>query len=118
MYGLPETFDPSFLKGKDVANVCFGAYTVDVCLEEHVSVQIFGRYRFLRGDEVIEEVTLPVTSSSLVQLSGKRIIDVSFSPESGDIELRFEDRMTLFIQGDIGPYESYHLYDGPNRTIV
>jgi hypothetical protein len=119
MYGLPESFDPSFLKGKEIGSVCFAAYQVNLHLEGNIWIQIEGRYRLLRGDDTLEVVeAFPLIQSSLPQLIGKRTIDVSFSSKSGNIEISLENAMRLQIDGDTGPYESYRLFDGRNETIV
>ena len=119
MNGLPESFDPSFLHGKEIESIGFAAYQVNVHLDGNVWVQIEGRYRLFRDGEVIEAVSaFPISQSSLLQLIGKKITDVSFTAQSGDIELSLENEHKLLIEGDTGPYESYRLFDGLNELIV
>lgn len=119
MHGLPETFDPSFLKGKEIESITFAAYQVNVYLDGNVWVQIEGRYKLLRNGEVVEAVSaFPLTQSSLLQLIGKKITDVSFTARNGDIEFTLENGHKLLIEGDIGPYESYRLFDGQRELIV
>ena len=119
MYGLPETFDPSFLKGKEIESICFAAYQVNVYLAGKIWLQIQGRYELLRDGEVLEAVSaFPVSQSLLPLLIGKKIVDVSFTAQNGDIELRFDNEHQLFVEGDTGPYESYRLFDGQRELIV
>ena len=119
MYGLPHTFDASFLKGKEITSICFAAYQVNLYLEADVRIQIEGRYQLLCGDELVEAVsTFPVARSSLPQMIGRQIVDVSFSSTTGDIEMLMESGLRLRIDGDHGPYESYRLFDGIKETIV
>jgi len=119
MYGLPATFDSSFLKGKEVVSVCFGAYQVSLYLEGNIWIQIEGRYRLICGDDTLESVdAFPLLQSVLPQLIGTRTIEVSFSPESGNLEIGLENGMCMQIEGDVGPYEAYRLFDGRNQTIV
>jgi len=119
MHGLPEAFDPSFLKGKEIENITFAAYQVNVYFDGNVWVQIEGRYKLLRDGKVIEAVSaFPIAQSSLLQLIGKKIIDVSFTAQSGDIELALENEHKLLIDGDVGPYESYRLFDGEREIVV
>jgi hypothetical protein len=119
MNGLPETFDCAFLKEKVVERVCFAAYQVNLHFEGNVWIQIEGRYRLLAGDNTLEVVDdFPLLQSLLPQLIGKKTVDVSFSPKSGNIEIFLENGTRLQIDGDIGPYESYRLFDGRNETIV
>jgi hypothetical protein len=119
MHGLPETFDPSFLKGKEIQSIAFAAYQVNVHLDGNVWVQIEGRYKLLLGGEIIETVSaFPISQSSLLQLIGKKITDVSFIARNGDIELVLDNGYKLLIEGDTGPYESYRLFDGQGEIIV
>jgi hypothetical protein len=119
MYGLPKTFDPSFLKGKEIGSITFAAYQVNVYLDGNVWVQIEGRYKLLRDGKMLETVNaFPISQSSLLQLIGEKIVDVSFTAQSGDIELALENGHKLLIEGDTGPYESYRLFDGQKELIV
>lgn len=119
MYGLPETFDSSFLKGKEIQSVCFAAYQVNIQFSGNAWIAIESGYRLQCGDNVLEVVSaFPISHSSLLGLIGKKIVEISFSSKSGDIKLLLENKMNLFIQGDTGPYESYRLFDGQNETIV
>lgn len=119
MHGLPETFDPSFLRGKEIENITFAAYQVNLHLNGKVWVQIEGRYKLLCDGQIIETVsTFPILQSSLLQLIGKKITDVSFTVRSGDIELVLENGHRLLIEGDTGPYESYRLFDGQKELVI
>ena len=119
MHGLPETFDSSFFRGKEIENITFAAYQVNLHLDGNVWVQIEGRYKLLRDGEIIETVNaFPIMQSSLLQLIGKKVTDVSFTARSGDIELALENGHKLLIEGDTGPYESYRLFDGQKEMIV
>lgn len=119
MHGLPESFDPSFLKGKEIESLTFAAYQVNMYLDGNVWLQIEGRYKLFHGGEVIEEVSaFPISQSSLLQLIGRRITGVSFTARSGDIEFMLDSGHKLLIEGDAGPYESYRLFDGQKQLIV
>lgn len=119
MYGLPTTFDPSFLKGKKVETISFAGYQVNLYLEGMVWIQIEGHYTLTLGSEVIESVcAFPLSQSLLLQLIGREVHAVTFSSKSGDLEVMFEGVYSLFIKGDIGPYESYRLFDGQRELIV
>jgi len=58
MYGLPETYDPSFLKGKDIERVCFATHQVNLYLEGNVWIQIEGKFRVYSGVELLEVATV------------------------------------------------------------
>lgn len=119
MHGLPETFDPSFLKGKEIESITFAAYQVNVYLNGNVWVQIEGRYKLLRDGKVIEAVSaFPISQSLLLRVIGKKVTSVSFTAQNGDIELELENGNRLLIEGDTGPYESYRLFDGKRELIV
>ncbi len=119
MHGLPDSFNPSFLKGKEIESIAFAAHQVNVYLDGNVWMQIEGRYRLIRNEVTIEAVTaFPIGQSSLLQLIGRRISDVSFTARSGDIEVALDSGHKLLIEGDTGPYESYRLFDGKSELIV
>jgi len=120
MYGLPKTFNPSFLLGKTVEQVCFAQYHVLLCFGSKIWIQVEGKYILYCGSEIMESVAFeaPVSESGLLHLIEKTVIDVSFEIESGDITLVFTDNFKLLINGDTGPYESYRLCDGENEILV
>jgi len=53
-----------------------------------------------------------------VHTSGKKVTDVTFAVRSGEIEHLFENGLRFFIEGDVGPYESYRLFDGQRELVV
>ena len=119
MYGLPETFDPSFFQEKEIESVCFFPYQVNVYLAGGIRVQVEGRYKLFQSSKMLEAVSaFPISQSALLQLIGKKVIGVSFTARSGDIEFSLESELKLFIEGDTGPYESYRLFDGQKEIIV
>ena len=54
----------------------------------------------------------------MLQLIDKKVMNVSFTLQNGDINLSLESELKLFIDGDNGPYESYRLFDGKIEIIV
>ena len=119
MYNLPTTFDPSFLQEKQIESICFFPYQVNLYLSGGVWVQIEGHYKLLCGSKVLESVSsFPLSQSALLQLIGKKVIGVSFTAQSGDIELTAENGFKLFIDGNVGPYEAYRLFDGQKEIVV
>ena len=120
MYNLPESFDPSFLLAKAIEQICFAQYHVLLCFGSKIWIQIEGKYILYCGSEIIESVAFeaPVSEAGLLQLIEKTVVDVSFEIDSGDITITFEDNLKLFIEGNIGPYESYRLCDGENEILV
>jgi hypothetical protein len=119
MHGLPETFDPSFLMGKSVESITFTAYQVNVYFDGNVWMQIEGGYKLIHDSNIIEVVNaFPVLQSSLLQLIGKKIANVSFTARSGDIEMVLDNGLRLYLEGESGPYESYRLFDGQRELIV
>lgn len=119
MYGLPKSFDPSFLLARPVEEVTFTAFQVNVYFHGKVWIQIEGRYCLFERGELIESVTgFPLQSSSLLRLLGKKGVAVSFEAETGNLEIHFEDGYTLSITGDVGPYEAYRMSDGSTELVV
>lgn len=119
MYGLPESFDTTFLIGREVQSITYLAYQVNLYFDNKVWLQIEGGFELYQDGKSIEAVKeFPILQSSLLQLIERKIVDVSFVALSGDIQLRFESGHALRVVGDIGPYESYILFDGVKQIIV
>lgn len=118
MYGLPENYDTSFLKGKEVESVCFARYQVNVNFEGGVWIQIESGYRIVSQCEDLEVVmSFPAVHSVFPTLLGVRVVDVATSA-AGDMEIRFDGGLALRLTGDSGPYESYRIFDGVREVIV
>lgn len=119
MHSLSKLFDPSFLREKEIESVCFAAYQVNMHFADGVWMQIEGRYKLYQDSAVLEEVSaFPVSQSTLLRLIGKKVIDIGFTAQNGDIEITTEGGLKLFVHGDSGPYESYRLFDGKSETII
>jgi hypothetical protein len=119
MYCLPENFDPAFLQGREVESVCFTAYQVNIYFDGKIWVQIEGCYKLFHGETLLESASeFPLSESALIQLIGAKIIGVTFTAKSGDIEFTLESGHRLLIDGGVGPYESYKLFDGQKEVIV
>ena len=119
MHKLPQNFDGQFMIGKTVETICFAAYQVNIYLSEKIWIQVEGRYKFFSGNSALEAVdAFPISQSLLLQLIQKKIVTVSFLPQNGNAEIVFESGHRLLIDGDIGPYESYRIFDGKNEIVV
>jgi hypothetical protein len=119
MHGLPRTFDSSFLKGRAFESVSFLPYQVNLYLTDGVWLQIEGRYKLLQDNIKVEAVSgFPVSQSALPQVIGKKVVSVDFNAPSGDLNIALEGGLSLFVEGDTGPYESYRLFDGSKEVVV
>ncbi len=118
MYGLPKTFDVSFLIGREVESVVFGQYQANLNFSDRIWIQIEGPFKHFHRNELIENVdNFPISQSTLMRTLGQRVLAVNFSV-NGDFEIQLSEGSKLAIGGDNGPYESYRLYDGTKETIV
>jgi|LakMenE01Jun11ns_1017448.scaffolds.fasta_scaffold9544532_2 hypothetical protein len=119
MYGLPSTFNTSFLLEKDLESVCFSAFHVSFIFSEKVWIQVEGQCILMHKGTTIEKIySFPIVQSMLPQLVGKRVQKVTFEPASGDLTIDWEGDYRLVVVGDYGPYEAYKIFDGSSETIV
>lgn len=119
MYSLPQNFDSSFLVGKQVENVCFLEYQVNIYFSESAFLQIEGAFEFVDASGTVDAQTdFPILCSRLPGIAGDFVEEAEFDRASGNIRIVFVKGATLLVYGDSGPYESYRLSSGTGDIIV
>ena len=119
MYRLPDDENLSFLRGLKAELVCFAAYQVNLHFQGDVSITIFGSFRHIASEGSIPEMdgSFPLQSSELMRLLEEEINSVQTKADATLI-LGFSNGDQLVIEGDNGPYESYHVKNGEKVVIV
>lgn len=116
MFGLPGNFDPSFLRGRTLLQVCVGLHQailrfdgeVEISIECDFSVSIDGY-----------ETTYPSTisgASALMILLSQKIVETS-STADGTLSATFE-RGTVTIFDSADHYESYQIRNGADLYVI
>src|SRR6266853_744994 len=120
MHGLPANEDLSFLRDKDRELICFAAYQVNLHFEEKLLITILGSFRHqVAGRSAAAcELCFPLQASELIRLLTHKIQEIR-TERVGTWSSAFSNGDQLIIEGDNGPYESYHIQHGQRgRSIV
>ena len=73
----------------------------------------------LLNEEMLENVSeFPISESKLMRLVGTEVSDVRFDCPSGNLMLKLSRGHELHIDGDVGDYEAYQVFDGQGVWIV
>jgi hypothetical protein len=117
MYGLPQDIDLSFFSGKELIQVAIGLFNVQLHFEGSVSVSVEHRIEHTSEESTLfweQEVTPPVSTSSLLNLIGSNVTLASAVPD-GTLTLQFSngDTVRVFDQED----EAYTVHNG-NQTFI
>lgn len=118
MYGIPEDIDLSFLKGKELIQVCIGLHQAVLVFHEETKITIETEIRHQKRDEKITIYDhTPASATALASMIGSQIVDVK--KEGIDfLTLRFSngDLLRLFDDGD--RFESFQIMNKGRSIIV
>jgi len=119
MHGLPANEDLSFLRDKDRELICFAAYQVNLHFEEKLLITILGSFRHqVAGRSAAAcDLGFPLQTSELMRLLTHKIQEIR-TERVGTLSLAFSNGDQLIIEGDNGPYESYHIQHGDRLIVV
>ncbi len=109
----------SFLRDKDLELICFAAYQVSLHFEGKLLITILGSFRHLvvGRSAAACDLSLPVQASELMRLLTHKIQEIR-TERVGTLSLTFSNGDQLIIEGDNGPYESYHIQHGDRLIVV
>lgn len=119
MFGLPRDIDLTFLKDKEVQQICIGLYQVIFYLHLETSISVESKFSYQPRDSESPEVWVegcPVIAWHLPRLLGSSIIDVQVLAK-GTLRLKFSNGDELLIYDENDKYESYQITCG-QRTII
>ncbi len=108
MYKLPLEFDISKLIKKELTAVLFTENTINLSFELDISITIIGSFIHSYGEgKALRTQILPVTSSKLMRLIGKKI-NFAEEEKDGGLTLYFENNDILQLLNDY-QYESFSI---------
>src|SRR5262245_14273334 len=109
MYGLPGDFDPRVFVGRELEQVCFWRYSVHLVFDGDVSLTMESTFSVKeRAGSQKVAVILPVVSSNLMSLIGKKILAAS-ADRSGTLSLCFVGGSEIVCSDESQQYESYRI---------
>jgi len=119
MYDLPKEVNFDFLKGQELAMLCFGPYTLTLHFDPGTQIQIEGAFshRGCRSTKNLKKYRFPITESQLMGLLMQKIKNVE-TKENGKLTLHFSNNESLIIEGNTGPYESYNVQHHGRYIVV
>ncbi len=99
MYDLPKEINFDFLKGQELAMLCFGPYTLTLHFDPGTQIQIEGAFshRGCRSTKSLKKYHFPIAGSQLMGLLNNE---------------------SLIIEGNTGPYESYNVQHHGRYIVV
>jgi hypothetical protein len=115
MHGLPADFDGAVFVGCELDAVCFYEYTMALIFREEISISITSSFIYSGESETKQKV--PVLSSTLMRLVGKRV-ESAFTHPNGTLMLTFAGGETFTCFDDLEGFESYYIQIGDRQIVV
>ena len=118
MYGLPKDFNASIFVEHELVQICFTINTIHLYFDGEVSVTLLASFAYSPTlNEASSIETVPVLSSSLMQLIGKKVGSATAKVD-GTLTIVFQDGASLVCLDDSLDYESYSIRIGEREIIV
>jgi hypothetical protein len=116
MYGLPKDINLSFLRNRELIQICFGAYQVQFNFDKIVRIYVHNAFSYVNATGSVSEMKSAASAAVLVdKLIGKTVTEVNPS-EDGTLQITFNSGEMLTFYDDNRAYECYEiLNDG--KTI-
>jgi len=117
MYGLEKGVNLDFLLGRELSQICVGAYVVNLNFDENTCISLGCECQVIppHADRV-PAASLPAVTNFL-SLIGAKITSAS-SIGNGDLAIGFSGGVTLMIYDSEAHYESYNITDAIHHIIV
>jgi hypothetical protein len=118
MNGLPEDFDAGVFIGETLDRIAFYAYVIYFGFGDGLGVNLESSFAY-KEDELAQamQYEVPVTSSGVMTLIGKRVVEVEASRD-GTLRVVFEGGATLTFFDSLKTFESYQIRIGPMVIAV
>ena len=118
MYGLPKNFDPEFVCGATLEQICFTENQVSFHFDHEISIIVESAIAYSDPNERLCSTTyrVPLRSSSIMHLLGKRVVEAT--RENDNLKLIFESGATLNCIDDTPQYEAYKIIHKGHVLIV
>ena len=112
LYGLSPDFDGSFLAGKTLELVCFGAQQVYLHFSSDVLITIESAFSCRqKAGAPVTRTTVPVLQSDLMTLLGRSVVR-ALGDGDGTLSIEFDDGRVLACYDTSQEYESYSIRHG------
>ena len=117
MYGLDKNENINFLVGKELLQVCVGAFQVILILDNDITITLECEYEYEFNSQKINcSSDIPEQACSLLKSLGSKITNIS-NLGNGDIELGFSGGSVLKIYDSNKNSESYQIIS-PQKDII
>lgn len=117
MYQLPTDFDPGFLVGLSLEQVCFNENQVSFHFARDISITVESALSHVKEHEPVIVVQLPLFESDLMLLLG-HVVERASASEDGTLTLSFDNQHVLSVYDTSDQYESYRICRGAQVVIV
>jgi hypothetical protein len=110
--GLPESFDPQWLVGKQAGLLAFAEYQINLHLEEW-TVTLAGRFAHRTPSGLMQATAEgPLPSSTLTSLVGRTLQSAQLSSDRKTLALVFDDGQELHCIDDTPIYHGFWIASG------
>jgi hypothetical protein len=118
MFGLPKDFNTAPLVERTLESICFNENQINFHFNEKLTISVESSVRYQKGPtRAPETIEVPALQSDLMHLLGHTTTKV-FGDGEWTLTFEFEDGQILQCLDDSPQYESYHIYESGDRTIV
>jgi hypothetical protein len=121
VYGLPRDFDGAKLVGRQLLQVCFGLYQLQLHFDGELSISVESAVAYKEDpNEELTRVSIPDLAASrppLLHLLHHKIVN-ALGDDKGTLTLEFDNRQVLQCLDEGEKYESYQINIGKSLIIV
>jgi Family of unknown function (DUF6188) len=117
MHGLPEGFDPSFLVGLNLEQICFTENQVIFHFSSDVHITVESAVAYRRGASSERVLTIPIVESDLMSLLGDSV-RLATAGRDGSLAISFTSAKVLTCLDTSQQFESYQIRRGEDVLIV
>lgn len=119
MYGIPKGFDTTIFEERILDQVSYTANTISLSFDRDLSITLESSFEHLVNSEKadLDKGSVPVESSRLMQLAGASVVSARVEGAT-TLVIDFDNGQTFRCLDDSPHYESFHIHDGENETIV
>jgi hypothetical protein len=119
VYGLPLNIDLSFLAGKVLLQICFGANEVVLNFDGNVTIVVTSSIACRKGivGHLCQKFQEYKSAAAMLLEFLQQVVTSAQGEEDGTLTLTFDDSSAIVLYDDSEHYESYIIKHG-NGTIV
>jgi hypothetical protein len=117
MYKLPQDFSGAFFVGERLELICFSINQMTLHFSNDIAITLEGSFSFCCSAQQPVLENFPVTSSGIMSLLDKKVVDV-FCNEESLLRLIFEQGYVFECYDSSPNYESYKIRYKNTEIIV